>query len=132
VTSDYESGEDFGCECCWPHSADAAWEARLALTEMAVLIDDTHFRVRILACSRCTQQFLSVFEEEVDWEDGEDPQYWTLLPLTRVEAADLVQQGDSLTARQLDALGPRRRCLQFAHPKAEAARIFWGTGASKW
>lgn len=66
-------GEDFGCKRCWPPSAGAAWKARGALTHVAELIDESHFHVMILACPRCTQRFVSVFTETVDWADGDDP-----------------------------------------------------------
>ena len=134
MMGDDRPGGDFGCERCWPPTADAAWEARGALTHVAELIDESHFHVMILACARCTQRFVSVFTETVDWADGDDPQYWTLLPITGAEAADVVQQGDSLTETKLHALGPGRRCLRCDHPKANpkaaARRIFWGTGIS--
>ena len=65
---------DFGCERCWPPIADAAWEARGGLTHVAELIDDSHFHVMILACPCCTQRFVSIFTETIDWEDGDDPQ----------------------------------------------------------
>ena len=120
--------KDFGCERCWPAAADAAWEARSALTHVAELIDESHLHVMILACSHCTQRFVSVFTETIDWVDGDDPQYWTLLPITEAEAADLDEQRDSLTEERLDALGRDRRCLRLDHPKAEARRVFWGTG----
>ena len=122
--------EDFGCERCWPPTADAAWDARGSFTHVAELIDESHFHVMILACPRCSQRFVSVFTETIDWEDGDDPQYWTLLPITVAEHADLVQQRDSLTETTLNGLGPGRRCLRLDHPKAAAQRIFWGTGIS--
>ena len=121
-------GKDFGCERCWPSSAHAAWGARDALSHVAELIDESHFHVVVLACRRCTQRFVSVFTEMIDWVDGDDPQYWTLLPVTGPEAADLVDQGASLTDAKLGALGPGRRCLRVDHPKAAARRIFWGSG----
>jgi hypothetical protein len=130
MMADDEPGKDFGCERCWPPAADAAWEARGALTHVAELIDESHFHVMILACPRCTQRFVSVFTETVDWGDGDDPQYWTVLPITEAEAADLIQQGDALPEAMLHALGPGRRALRLDHPKASALRIFWGTGIS--
>jgi hypothetical protein len=57
----------------------------------------------ILACPRWAQRFLSVFTETINWEDGDDPQYWTLLPLTGAETADLVREGDSITETELRA-----------------------------
>jgi hypothetical protein len=122
--------EDFGCERCWPASPDAAWEARGTLRHAEELIDESHFHVMILACPHCAQRFVSVFTETIDWKDGDDPQYWTLMPITETEAVGLVQQRDSLTETKLDALGPGRRCLQRDYPKAAVPRVFWGTGIS--
>jgi hypothetical protein len=86
--------------------------------------------IMILACGRCTQQFVSIFTETIDWADGEDPQYWTLLPITDAEATELVQRQGSVTETQLNALGPGRRCLRRDHPKGKGPRILWGAGIS--
>jgi hypothetical protein len=124
------SKERFGCERCWPADADAAHEARRTLTGEADLIEESHFYVRIRACPNCSQRFISVFTETIDWDDGDDPQYWALLPLTAAEAADLIQQGSSLTEATLNALGRGRKCLQHDHPKGMKARSYWGTSLS--
>jgi hypothetical protein len=121
---------DFGCERCWPPTADAAWAARRALAGGQELIDESHFHVMILACPRCTQRFVSVFTETIDWQDGDDPQYWTLLPVTEPEAVALAQQRKSLTATTLNSLGRGRRCLRRDYPKGAGPRNFWGTGIS--
>jgi hypothetical protein len=125
-----EKPAQFGCERCWPLAADDAWQARAALIRAADLIDESHFHVMILGCPHCAQRFVSVFTETIDWEDGDDPQYWTLLPITEMESAELVQRGDSVSETMLQALGPGRRALRLDHPKAAALRIFWGTGIS--
>jgi hypothetical protein len=121
-------GKNFGCEHCWPPNATAAWEARGMLTREAELIDESHFHVMILACHDCTQRFVSVFTETVDWADGEDSQYWKLLPVTEAEAADLIQQRESLTEARLEALGPGRRCLWRDFPKGSEPQVFWKSG----
>jgi hypothetical protein len=128
ATNETASNETFGCERCWPPSADAAQGARRTLTREAVLIEESHFNVMVRVCPSCSQRFVSVFTETIDWEDGEDPQYWMLLPLTISEAADLVQQGSSLTEATLNALGRGRKCLRHDHPKGEGTRSYWGTG----
>jgi len=125
---DDRAKQDFGCERCGPSSADAAWKARRALTTAHELIDKSHFYVAILACTRCTQRFVFVWTEMIDWQDGDDPQYSTLLPITEAEAVDLVEQRDSLTETKLNVLGRDRRCLRRDHPKGAVPRIFWGTG----
>jgi hypothetical protein len=130
MIDDEQARADFGCEHCWPANPDAAWEARRALAHEVDLVDESHFHVMILACGRCTQHFVSIFTETIDWADGEDPQYWTLLPITDAEATELVQRQGSVTETQLNALGPGRRCLRRDYPKSEAPRILWGAGIS--
>lgn len=92
------------------------------------LIDESHFHVMIVACPRCSQNFIWVFTETIDWDDGDDPQYWQLLPITRTEADNLVLQEASLTEGQLNALGRDRSSLRHDHPKGTAPRTSWGTG----
>ena len=111
-------------------SADAAQEARRTLTREAVLLEESHFNAMIRACPGCSQRFVSVFTETIDWEDGDDPQYGTLLPVTTAEAVALVQQGSDLTEATLNALGSGRKCLRYDHPKGEEPRSFWGMGIS--
>lgn len=126
--NDDDSQESFGCELCWPPSAEAAWECRRALTCESDLIDESHFRVMVLACPACTQQFVSVFTETIDWADGEDPQYWAILPITRPEAASLAERRGSVTETDLNALGPSRRCLLRDYPKGEEPSCRWSSG----
>ena len=80
----------------------------------------------ILTCDRCSQRFVSVFAETVDWVDGEDP--WSLVPVTEAEAARLIAQADSTTENELLALGPERRCLRRDNPKGAEPRAYWVTG----
>ena len=122
--------EQFGCEICWPASADEAWEARRKLSSEADLIDESHFHVMILKCPICSQQFVSVFTETVDWVDGEDPQYWVTLPLTSEEAGWLVHQGSGLAEDDLRRLGPVRKCLHRDYPKRGEPRAYWAVGIS--
>ena len=126
--TDPAQSQHFGCEDCWPADADAAWRARNSLRHSEELIDESHFHVVLLACPQCNQRFISVFTETIDWIDGDDPQYWTLLPVTEPEADRLVQQRNTLNETKLNALGPGRRSLWRNHPKAVPARVLWGTG----
>ena len=126
--SDEQIAEVFGCENCWPSSPEGADAASRALTREADLIDESHFHVMIRACRSCSQRFLSIFTEMIDWVGGDDPQYWTLLPITEVEAADLIRQGNSVTEQTLNSLGSGRRSLRHEHPKGKPPRTYWGTG----
>jgi hypothetical protein len=120
--------ERFGCDACWPPSAAAAWESRGRLTDVASPVDDSHLLVSVLACPDCTQQFVYVFLEFVDWADGDDPQYCTLLPVTEAEAAELADGDRSAVVARVNALPQTRRCLQRDSPKGEAERTDWGRG----
>lgn len=120
--------ERFGCDRCWPASADEADGARSTLTFDADLVNESHFHVFFRACPGCSQRFVSVFTETIDWEHGEDPQYWTLLPITSGEASELARQGGSLAEATLEALGKDRKSLRRDHPSHEPARSYWSTG----
>ena len=117
--------ENFGCQICWPLSADQAWEARRTLKRVAELIDESHFHVMILHCVPCKQQYLSVFSEMVDWADGEDPQYWSIVPLTEIEVQDLIALGTSIKESNLSSLANNRRCLQRDYPKGVEPTAYW-------
>lgn len=119
---------DFGCKDCRPPDADIAWKARRALAREADLIDESHLHVMILMCRTCSQRFLSVFTETIDWAGGEDPQHWMLLPITDAEAAELVRAEGPVTEAQISAIAPGRRCLRHDNPKAGAPCSSWGVG----
>lgn len=118
----------FGCAHCWPPDAEAALAARSQLARDAVLIDESHYQVAILACRHCAQRFVKVFTEMIDWADGDDPAYRVTMPLTPAEADALRQRGASLTEPQVWALNPNRRSLHHDAPKGAPERVFWGTG----
>jgi hypothetical protein len=119
---------EFGCERCWPDSADAAHEARQMLKPDVQLIDESHFHVDVRKCPACSQHFVSMFAETIDWVNGEDPQYWTLLPVSPAEVAALVERGDSLGETDLNSLGHGRRSLHRDFPSDSPARSFWSAG----
>ena len=127
VDSD-EAKEKFGCGRCWPASADVAWEAGRLLSREVELIDESHFHVMIRSCGVCSQRFVSVFTETIDWADGEDPQYWTILPITVPEATELMQRSGSFTENDLNSLPANRQSLRRDFPKGEAPRTFWAFG----
>ena len=120
--------QEFGCDLCWPADARAAWAARDGLTRQKELIDESHFIVALLVCPRCAQRYVSIFTETVDWAEGNDPQNWTLMPITEAEAEGLIQRWASLDETSLNTLGRGRRSLQRDHPKAGSPRVFWGSG----
>lgn len=120
--------QEFGCDVCWPTDARSAWAARNGLTRLKELFDESHFIVAVLVCRRCDQRYLSIFTEMIDWEDGDDPQYWTLMPVTKAEAEGLIQQDRALSEMSLNSLGRGRRSLRYSHPKVGPPQVFWGSG----
>ena len=122
--------EKFGCDRCWPASAEACYKA--LMNDLAFerrLIDESHFGVWVRSCRHCGQKFLQVFTELIDWEGGDDSQDWTLLPISEIEASTLVSQGGSISEATLRALGIGRKSLGHIHARGEPdATTYWATG----
>lgn len=119
--------ETFGCAHCWPTSADSAWDALDLLSIDARLVDESHFIVLIRSCTKCRQRFVSVFTETIYFIDGEDPQYYTILPITEQEVSTLSQAGSAITSI-LNSLAPKRRALYRDYPKGKKPRLHWNSG----
>lgn len=113
----------FGCEDCGSDDAERAWLATRARA-LAVLEQQSHFSVRLVACT-CGQAFAQVFTERVDWQGGEDPQDWVLVPLEDGEPASLAL-GASTAA--IEALSRGRRCLWRSFPSDGPLRAVWQDG----
>ncbi|MQS16117.1 hypothetical protein F7Q99_28745 [Streptomyces kaniharaensis] len=89
--------------------------------------DDSHFIVSVQRCGLCSQAFVSVFTEYIDWVASQDAQYRTVLPITDAEADDLV--AGRLSPHRVGALGDGRRHLQSDWPSgAEEPSVYWGSG----
>lgn len=127
-TNEPKGATRFGCAECWPQGAEPAWEARRRLAGDASIVNDTHFIVRIVACTGCGQRFLSMMTEMIDWDDGDDPQHWVLIPVTPEEACTLVVAGEDGLRGAFDALDRGRRSLHRDAPKGRAVTTYWGCG----
>jgi hypothetical protein len=126
---EHGAGDNYGCERCWPWEAMAAWEARQGLAKVAELVDESHYRVIILSCPNCCQNFLSVFTEMVDWAGGEDPMYWTVVPVDAGEVAALTDPTRVPRESDLEAMARDRRSLLRDFPKdASKLTVGWGVG----
>ncbi len=51
-------------------------------------VDESHLMRDLLKCRECGQLYFFEFYEEVDWKDGQDPQYTTWIPVESGEKAD--------------------------------------------
>lgn len=128
MNHDETAHTDFGCEQCWPANPDDAWEGYWALAKETDLIDESHYHVMLLACESCSQRFVSVFTETIDWIDGDDSMYSTVLPVTALEADELTQQPALVIESQIYKLWPKRRSLRNDRPKGTTERSYWSVG----
>ena len=53
----------------------------------------------------CSQRYLKVTTETIDWKDGEDPIFRTIIPVDDEERASLIANSPSKTS-VLDAISP--------------------------
>ncbi len=117
----------YGCPECWPSDATAAWKATGRLRCETEVSDSSHFHERILVCDACSQKFLKAFYEEVDFEDGDDPQYLVVVPITPAEEDTLLFRDDG--AGDLFAVGKNRRVVRRDCPKGDPGGVIsWGYG----
>jgi hypothetical protein len=103
-----------GCRACIPEEPASA--TALQLEEDARLVDEAHFMVKIRSCRQCGQEFLWVFEEQIDRVSGDDPQCWSVLPISPEEAEAMIATGDALDLDAVSRLGMRRRFLRDDSP----------------
>jgi hypothetical protein len=82
-----------GCQSCTDANAELAWARALALRERSVIVDESHFRITVRRCASCTQDYLWIFAETVDWIGGDDPQEWLVAPVSADEAQRLTEAG---------------------------------------
>jgi hypothetical protein len=117
-----------GCHSCWPESAASAWDARQKLARDGDLVDESHFHVMKLRCEACHQRFVSIFAEMIDWDDGDDSQHWTLIPVSEEELAALAARSPESLEAGLNGLDAARRSLIYDHPTGKKPSVFWSAG----
>ncbi|MER7583956.1 hypothetical protein [Kitasatospora sp. NPDC097691] len=122
-----EATTEFGCAQCYAEDAREAWDRQGdGFEREARVVKDSHFSVSVRRCLACSQRFVWIFTEFVDWRGGDDAQYDTIMPLTDAEAADLV--AGTLRPLDLGALGRDRRHLNHDWPSGGSARLGWKSG----
>lgn len=117
-----------GCDQCWSQSASEAWQRSRSLVHKHILIDESHYRVSIAVCPICSQKFVRIFTETIDWIGGNDPQYSTLYPLTPQEADYLAGLGEYVTEQILNGLPSERISLIHDFPRSGGVRTQWSRG----
>ena len=105
-----------GCKECWSSEASEAWRAVTSIPIHAYLIDESHYIVSIRLCPSCSQHYLQVTTETVDWKDGEDPIYRTIIPINDAERAELTSR-KPLDTDVIEGVGVGTQSLKFSWPK---------------
>lgn len=98
-------------------------QARFEL--LRTFVKESHWWRYLLKCRECGQLYVYEFYEEIDWADGEDPQYVTWVP---VETDDDIAAVTAAPAGVLGSFVPRL-CKDW--PKgAAAAKLHWVRAAA--
>ena len=118
---------EYGCEKCWASEAPKAFGAVTSIPIEAHLIDESHYIVSIRMCPSCSQHYLQVTTETIDWKDGEDPVYRTIIPIDDAER-DRFTVSKPLDTNVIESVGIGRRSLKYDWPKDEEPSTYWGTG----
>ncbi|MEO0424700.1 MAG: hypothetical protein AAF184_20350 [Pseudomonadota bacterium] len=123
------ASEAFGCEVCLPDDVEAAAACWPKVPVTHALIAESHFSVKLRRCERCAQQFVSVFTEQIDWENGEDPQRSCAMPIDELDEARLRKAHASGRLEEaVCALAPTRRSVSTDWPSGRPKRIAWTRG----
>ena len=117
----------YGCEKCWSSDASEAWGAVTGIPIQAYLIDESHYIVSIRVCPACSQHYLQVTTETVDWQDGEDPIYRTIIPIDDAERTELTSSTRP-DANVIESVGVGRQSLKFDWQKNQEPSTYWDTG----
>lgn len=120
----------FGCAQCYGEDAKTVLEwCTKNLKTVKRIVTDSHFGVSVRACPTCEQQFIAIFTEFVDWQGGDDAQYFDIVPVTPVELAHLDQADRRLITIDLGKLGHGRKHVASDWPTGGCERVLWKHGA---
>ncbi len=89
---------------------------------LETFVKESHWWRYLLKCRGCGQRYFFEFLEEIDWADGDDPQYCTWIPLETDEELERLKAAAQLDMRTfLPHLCDDR-------PKGEKRKVYWVTG----
>jgi hypothetical protein len=78
-------------------------EAHLELLEqLCTFLNDSHLMRRLLRCKDCGQRYFYEFREEMDFLNGEDPQYRTYIAVTADEPLNRLINSDMFFSGALE------------------------------
>src|SRR5690606_29691657 len=87
----------------WTRETPQQEDLYAGLETIATYTEESHEILRLRRCTECGQLYLYQFHEEIDWIDGNDPQYRTLTPVVPKDPAKPVEQ---LQLGEFDFVGP--------------------------
>jgi hypothetical protein len=70
----------------WNKSDLTREELHRELNLVHIYQDDSHLIRKLLNCKQCGQLYFYEFYEEIDWSEGNDPQYCTWIPVDDPES----------------------------------------------
>ena len=118
-----------GCERCHPDQLPPDFFGYVrGLDIVESVVQESHFALQVLRCHSCGQLFVKVFTEFIDWDGGDDAQYWTVMPITSDEATRLIAEGEGVDVQWVGSLGRGRRSLISDYPTGAPSRYGWRSG----
>ena len=89
-------------------------------------IDESHFIRKLVRCKQCGQLYFNEFYEWIDWENGNDPQYVTWVPVETKEEIETLRKTSVMDLLHI------RPCLRKDFPKHIKNPVFyWLRGDEK-
>src|SRR5262245_6707398 len=87
---------------------------------VAEYADESHLRRYLLKCRECDQLYFFEFYEEIDWDDGNDPQFTKYVPVNTIEEGAELAMLDPLALLEASP----RLCIDY--PKeAKGPKVYW-------
>lgn len=126
-----DAAEGLGCTSCYGDDPERSWAycRQGGLIVDQYVTDESHFIVQLRRCAECSQRFVWIVTELVDWHGGDDAQYRTVVPVTADEARKVAERGADVDFAFLEALGDTRRYLQADRPTGDREeRVRWSAG----
>jgi hypothetical protein len=71
----------------WNKTDITAEDLRQDLANEEIYYDESHLMRRLMKCKKCGQLYFYEFYEEIDYQEGNDPQYRTWIPVDDVASA---------------------------------------------
>jgi hypothetical protein len=107
-------------QCALWRQPDAALSPRECFEVVETFTDESHLSRSLLRCRECGQLYFYEFYERVDWDDGDDAQYQTYIPVPTRDEAERMKDVDVFA---LMLYSPR---LQWDHRTGKAgATLRW-------